>query len=259
MLGFFHRFRICRICFRRKGSFCFRFLIIQRFRQLQHQVLCPVGGGAVFILLIFGFSGGNERAQIGEIPVHLLPVFQGKIGINRMAQAGFLIDGIISGIQVIQSRLEILIQIAHVGGVQQLLHQRGGFIPIRVLCRGVRIGAVFGIRGGGCQFSPLVILAFALHAALHGRQFVAILPDHGFQLQKSAAHGHDGFPVGIVLFHRGLAGGKLHFHSVFTVAGHIAHGLPLKTGGFIHPKVGVAYIVIGSLSVTVQVGFKGRV
>ena len=104
-----------------------------------------------------------------------------------------------------------------------------------------------------------VILCFTLHPALLGGQFVAVLPDHGFQLGQSGTDGHSGILIRVFLFNSGLAGGELHLHRVFPNAGNVTHGLALKAGYFINFKIRIVDIAVSCVRVPLQEGLKSRV
>ena len=61
--------------FRSQRGLGFRRLGVQGFGLFQNQVLRAVGGGAVFVLLIFRGSRRHQAPQVGEIPIRFLPVF----------------------------------------------------------------------------------------------------------------------------------------------------------------------------------------
>ena len=191
--------------------------------------------------------------------VHLLAVFQGKVGIDCVVQAGLLIHGVVRGVDVVLGRLKVLVQIAHIRRVQQFLDQRRRFIPVFVLRGCVGIGGEVRIRVRGDQFPAQIVLCLALYASLQSRELVSIFADHALELGQGRTDLDLGLQVGVVLFDGGLAGRKLHLHRVFSVAGDIAHGLPFETGRLIDTEIGVADIVIGRFRVSVQVALKGGV
>ena len=191
--------------------------------------------------------------------LHRQPVIQRQVGVDLVAEAGFLVHAVVGGVQVVLGRVKVLVQVAHVGRVQQLFDQCGGLVPVLVLHGRVGVGGILRIGVSGHPLAPLVPGHLALRAALLGRQLVAVLADHGLQLHQRRAHAHLHVLLGIVLLDLGLAGGELHLHRVLAVAGDVAHGLPLEAGGLVHPEVGVAHVVVGRRAVAIQVGFKGGV
>ena len=197
---------------------CSLILLVDSLCQLQDRVFRRVGAGPVLVLLIL-FSGGSyEVSKSGKMLLHGKTVFQGKVRVDRVIQAGFLVHRVIGGVQIVLGCFEIFVQISHIGGIQKFLDKSGGFVPVFIFCRRIGIGRVLGIRIGIDQLSFFIVLGLALHASLHGSQLVAVLADHAFQLFQSAPHGNDGFLIGVVFFDCGLAGGKLHLHRVLAVA-----------------------------------------
>ena len=144
--------------------------------------------------------------QCGEVSVHLLTVLQGQVRIDRVVQAGFLIHRVIGGVDVVLGRRKVLVQIAHIGRIQQFLDQGCRFIPVFILHGRVGIRGEIRIRIRGDKFAAQIILHFTLYPALQRRELVSVLADHALELGQGRADLDLGLQVGVVFLHGRLTG-----------------------------------------------------
>ena len=194
--------------------------------------------------------------QRGELGLRFLPGFNTEFRVDFVAQAAFLKNAVVSGVDIVQGAVRLEGVVSFLCRFEDFVHCAGSFGPAGVLCFGSAVSAVFGKGIRSDLFAAFPVSDLALTVSVHGGELVAVLPQDPFQ----PVQGRPGFqPVVFIRripLQQPLAVGELHLRLVLPRTGDAVHDVHFK-GDIVYLEIGVGYVAHGVLGVAGQVFLKG--